>query len=62
MTRGCEWRHAPEAYTEDFGRFEKSQLGFCGLTEELSSASGEDGWLSQARRGLALDAHVVWGR
>ena len=25
MTRGCEWRHAPEAHSEDFGRFEKSQ-------------------------------------
>ena len=26
MTRGCEWRHAPEAHAEDFGDFEKSQL------------------------------------
>ena len=26
VTRGYEWRHAPEAYAEYFGRFEKSQL------------------------------------
>ena len=26
MTRGCKWRHAPEACTEDLGGFEKSQL------------------------------------
>ena len=26
VTGGCEWRHAPEACAEDFGRFEKSQL------------------------------------
>ena len=26
VTRGCDWRHAPEASAEDFGRFEKSQL------------------------------------
>ena len=25
-TRGCEWRHAPEACAEDFGEFEKSQI------------------------------------
>ena len=25
-TRGCEWRHAPEACAEDFGGFEKSKL------------------------------------
>ena len=29
---------------------------------EVSSASGEDGWLSLARRGLVSVAHVVWGR
>ena len=29
---------------------------------ELSSASGEDGWLSLARHGLVSDEHVVWGR
>ena len=30
MTRGCEWRHAPEAREEDFKDFEKSQLAeFC---------------------------------
>ena len=30
MNWGCEWRHAPEACAEDFGRFEKSQLvEFC---------------------------------
>ena len=29
-TRGCEWRHAAEVCTEDFGRFEKNQLvEFC---------------------------------
>ena len=27
-TRGCEWRHAPEACAEDFGGFEKSQLSW----------------------------------
>ena len=32
MIRGCEWRHAPEACAEDFGRFEK--------VSELSSRSG----------------------
>ena len=37
---------------EDFGRFEKSQL------VELSSASGEDGWLSLARRSQA-SSHVA---
>ena len=26
MTRGCEWRHVPEACGEDFGRFKKSEL------------------------------------
>ena len=29
---------------------------------ELSSASGEDGWLSLARRGFVSGAHVVWGK
>ena len=27
-TRGCEWRHAPEACAEDLGDFEKSQLSW----------------------------------
>ena len=44
--RECGWRHAPEA-REGFGGFWKSQL------VELSSASGEDGWLSLARRSQA---------
>ena len=44
--RECGWRHAPEA-REGFWEFWKSQLA------ELSSASGEDGWLSLARRSQA---------
>ena len=28
MTWGCEWRHAPEARTEDLGDFEESQLSW----------------------------------
>ena len=36
-----------------FGEFWKCQL---------SSASGEDGWLSLACRGLVSGAHVVWDR
>ena len=54
LDRGCdqgrEWRHAPEAWAEIW------------KVRELSSASGEDGWLSLARRGLVSGAHVVWGR
>ena len=41
--REWEWRHAPET-RGGFGGFWKSQL---------SSASGEDGWLSLARRSQA---------
>ena len=41
--RVCGWRHAPEARI-GFGGFWKSQL------VELSSASGEDVWLSLTRR------------
>ena len=48
LTSGCEWRHAPEARAEDFGEFWKSQLF------ELRHASGEDGWLSLARRSQAI--------
>ena len=44
--RECGWRHAPEA-RGGLGGFWKSQL------VELSSASGEDGWLSLARRSQA---------
>ena len=44
--REWEWRHAPEA-RGGFGGFWKSQL------VESSSASGEDGWLSLARRNQA---------
>ena len=42
----CEWRHAPEA-RGGFWEFWKSQL------VELSPASGENGWLSLARRNQA---------
>ena len=48
MTRGCEWRHAPEACAEDFGRFWKSQSWVLPLEEE--------GWLSLARQGLVAGA------
>ena len=55
-TRGCEWRHAPEACAEDFGGFEESGI----------PGSEEEGWLSLARRsqasGLVAGAHVVWDR
>ena len=44
--RACGWRHAPEA-RGGFRGFWKSQF------VELSSASGEDGWLSLARRSQA---------
>ena len=37
-------------------------LGDLKKSVELSPASGEDGWLSLARRGLVSGAHVVWGR
>ena len=46
--RECGWRHAPEARWGFWG-FWKSQL------VELSSAPGEDGWLSLARRSQASD-------
>ena len=52
--RECEWRHAPEACG-----------GFCEFWRklvELSSASGEDGWLSLVRRGLGQVSHEVGGR
>ena len=53
----CGWRHAPEA-CGGFGGFWKSQL------VELSSASGEDGWLSLAHRsqvsGLCGGCHTNW--
>ena len=48
-TRGCEWRHAPEACVEDFGGFEKSQLSWVLWPEE-------EGWLSLARSGLVAGA------
>ena len=41
--------------TEDFGRFEKSQL------VELSSASGEDGWLSKPGQWPYGGCHTCWG-
>ena len=49
--QGCEWRHAPEAWAEIW---EKSVSWVL--------ASEEEGWLSLVRRGLAVGAHVVWGR
>ena len=56
--RECEWRYAPEA-RGGFGEIWKSQLA------ELSSVSGEDGWLSLARRsqasGLVAGATGVGG-
>ena len=55
--RECEWRHAPEARGGFWEFWRKS--------EELSSASGEDGWLSLARRsqasGLVTSATRVGG-
>ena len=54
----CGWRHAPEA-RGGFGEIWKSQW------VELSSASGEDGWLSHTRwsqaRGLG-EVRTCWGR
>ena len=49
--QGCEWLHAPEAWAEIW---EKSV--------SWVPASEEEGWLSLARRGLAVGVHVVWGR
>ena len=46
LTNGGEWRHAPEV-RGGFWEIRKSQL------VELSPASGEDGWLSLARRSQA---------
>ena len=48
----CEWRHAPEAYG-GFWDFKKSV--------ELRPTSGEDGWLSLARRGLGQVSQEMWG-
>ena len=50
----CGWRHAPEAHG-GYGGFWKSQL------IELSSASGEDGWLLWARWGLGQVSHEMGG-
>ena len=58
--RECEWCHTPEAHTKDFGDFEKKSV-------ELSSALGEDGWLSLAHQSQASDLVAgatrvcVWG-
>ena len=49
--RECGWRHRLKA-RRGFGGFWKSQL------VELSSDSGEDGWLSLARRSQASDLEV----
>ena len=54
-TRGCQWRHAPEAYAEGLGEFEKSQLSWVLRSEE-------EGWLSLARSGLVAGATCVRGR
>ena len=54
FNQGCEWRHAPEACTEDFGRFEK--------VSSWVLRSEEEGWLSLARSGLMAGAtRVGWG-
>ena len=44
------------------GRARGGFWGFWKKSVELSSASGEDSWLSRARQGLVSGAHVVWGR
>ena len=49
MTRGCEWRHAPEACVEDLGDLEKKSVSW-GLPP------GEEGWLSVAHWGLVAGA------
>ena len=53
----CEWRHAPEARGEIWEFWRK--------LVELRPASGEDGWLSLARRsqasGLCGGCHTCWG-
>ena len=54
MTWGCEWRHAPEARSVDFGDFEKSQLSWVLQSEE-------EGWLSLAHSGLVAGASRVGG-
>ena len=41
-TSGCEWRHAPEAHARSILGILKKSVS----RVELSSASGEDGWLS----------------
>ena len=50
----CGWCHAPEVRGGFWG-FRKSQL------VELSPASGEDSWLSLARRGLGQVSHEIAG-
>ena len=53
----CEWRHAPEV-CGGFGEFWRKIV-------ELRPASGEDGWLSLARRSQARSlcggCHTCWG-
>ena len=55
LTSGCEWRHAPEASTRRIWGILKKSI-------ELSPASGKDGWLSLARRGLGQVSHEMGGR
>ena len=51
MTRGCEWRQAPEAWAEIW---EKSV--------SRVFASEEEVWLSELAEALQRVLHVVWGR
>ena len=48
MTRGWEWRHAPETHAGDFGDFEKKSVSWV--------LGSEEGWLSRAHRGLVAGA------
>ena len=50
MTRGCEWRHAPEAWAEIWEKWGSWIL-----------ASEEDGWLSELAEALGRVLHVVCG-
>ena len=49
VTRGCEWRHAPEAWAEDFGIWEKPVS--CVPASEIESQDSE---LGEVRRIYAL--------
>ena len=68
MTSGCEWQHAPEARTEDFGRFEKRSwvlprektVDFRLLAEALGRCHTSWGgrWKSQNRKNVYLSPYV----